>query len=108
MKEPPQQYVQRIPGYVGDQDPLTIQAQTATTLERLIAGASPSQLRRRPAPGKWAVAEILAHLADVEIVIAARIQAILVAPGTPIQPMDQDALAAAAHYDQRGPRNAVA
>ena len=108
MKETPQQYVQRILGHVGDQDPLAIQAQTATNLERLIAGASPSQLRRRPAPGKWSVAEILAHLADVEIVIGARIQAILVAPGTPIQAMDQDALVAAGHYDQRDPRKSVA
>jgi hypothetical protein len=108
MKEAPQEYIQRMLTYVGGKDPLTIQAQTATELERLIAGVSPSRLCRRPAPGKWSVQEILAHLADVEIVTSWRIQAILVAPGTPIQAMDQDALVTAGHYDQRDPRKSLA
>jgi hypothetical protein len=107
MKETAQQYVQRVLGYVGARDPLTVQAQTPKELERLIEGVSPSRLRRRPAPGKWSVAEILAHLADVEIVTSWRIQAILVAPGTAIQAMDQDALVTAGHYDQRDPRKSV-
>jgi hypothetical protein len=107
MKETAQQYVQRVLGYVGAKDPLTVQAQTPKELERLIEGVSPSRLRRRPAPGKWSVAEILAHLADVEIVTSWRIQAILVAPGTAIQAMDQDALVTAGHYDQRDPRKSV-
>jgi hypothetical protein len=107
MKEAPQEFIQRILTYVNGKDPLTIQAQTAKELERLIDGASPSRLHRRPAPGKWSVVEILAHLADVEIVISWRIRAILGAPGTPIQAMDQDAWVTAGHYDKRDPRKAV-
>jgi hypothetical protein len=107
MKETPQAYIQRMLSYVGGRDPLDIQAQTPKELERLIAGASATRLRQRPAPGKWSVAEILAHLADVEIVVSWRIRAILGAPGTPMQAMDQDAWVTAGHYDKRDPRKSV-
>ena len=43
-----------------------------------------AKLRKRPAPGKWSVSEILAHLADAEIVGSFRMRLILGAPGTPI------------------------
>ena len=107
MKETPQEYVQRILTYVRGKDPLNIQAQTAKELERLIEGASASRLRKRPGPGKWSVAEILAHLADTEIVASWRIRAILAAPGTPIQAFDQDAWVTAGHYDKRDPSKSV-
>ncbi len=104
MKETPQEYVQRILGYLDGKDPLKVQMGTAKQLGRLIKGASPSALRQRPAPGKWSVAEILAHLADTEIVGSWRIRAILGAPGTALQPFDQDAWVASGHYDRRHPR----
>jgi hypothetical protein len=107
VKETPQEYVHRILGYVGRQDPLSIQRRTPKELERLIKGAAAARLRRRPAPGKWSVVEILAHLADTEIVASWRIRAILGAPGTPLQAFDQDAWVSAGHYDQRDPRKSV-
>ena len=85
MKETPQEYIRRILSYLGGQHPLDVQGQTADQLERLIERASASRLRTRPAPGKWSIAEIVAHLADSEIVISWRIRAILTAPGTAIQ-----------------------
>lgn len=107
MKETPQEYVQRILGYVGAQDPLRIQRRTAKTLEGLIKGTSASRLRKRPAPGKWSIAEILAHLADTEIVASWRIRSILGAPGTPLQAFDQDTWVTAGHYDRRDPRQSL-
>ncbi len=107
MKETPQEYVQRILGYVGAQDPLSIQRRTAKTLERLIQAASASRLRKRPAPGKWSTAEILAHLADTEIVASWRIRSILGSPGTPLQAFDQDTWVTAGHYDRRDPRKSL-
>src|SRR5258708_18573798 len=104
MQETPQEYVERILGYLDGKDPLKVQMGTAKQLGRLIKGASPSALRQRPAPGKWSVAEILAHLADTEIVGSWRIRAILGAPGTALQPFDQDAWVASGHYDRRHPR----
>ena len=107
MKETPQAYSNRILRYVGEQDPLEIQARTPKTLERMIKGASAARLHQRPAPGKWSIAEILAHFADVEIVVSWRIRAILGAPGTPMQAMDQDAWVIAGHYDKRDPRKSI-
>ena len=107
MKETPQAYSQRILSYLGEQDPLEIQARTPQNLERLVKGASAARLRQRPAPGKWSIAEILAHFADVEIVVSWRIRAILGAPGTPMQAMDQDAWVIAGHYDKRDPRKSI-
>ena len=108
MKETVQQYVQRIGGYIAGQEPLKVQAATPRKLERLVARASAAKLRKRPAPDKWSVTEILAHLADVEIVIGWRVRAILGAPGTPVQAYDQDAWAEAGYYAKRNPRESVA
>jgi len=103
MKETAQQYTERILGYVAGKDPLAVQAATAETLARLIAGASTTDLRRRPAPQKWSVSEILAHLADAEIVGAFRIRFILGSPGSPIVAYDEARWAATGHYDRRDP-----
>ena len=108
MQETPQEYTQRMLGNLNGQSPLKIQAATPNKLGRLIARASGVKLRKRPAPGKWSAAEIVAHLADCEIVTGWRIRQILGAPGTPIQPFDQDSWAAAGHYETRDARKSVA
>jgi hypothetical protein len=107
MKETPQEYIQRILGYLKGQDPLKIQAATAKRLRWLIKGVPASKLRRRPAPDRWSVVEILAHLADTEIVGAWRIRSILGAPGTPLQAYDQDKWAEAGHYTNRDARQCL-
>jgi hypothetical protein len=57
-----------------------------------------AQIRDRshtaPAPGKWSAAEIVAHLADCEIVFAFRLRQTLAEDGPTIQPFDQDKWAA--------------
>jgi hypothetical protein len=107
MNETPQQYSQRILGHAEGQEPLKAQSAAAKKLERLMKGVPASKLRKRPAPDKWSVGEILAHLADAEIVIAWRIRSILGAPGTPIQAYDQDAWAAVGNYAKRDPRKSI-
>src|ERR1022692_4088663 len=77
MKETPQEYIKRITSYVEGEQPLKVQAATPKKLARLIKGVSLSKLRKRPAPDKWSVVEILAHLADTEIVGGFRIRMIL-------------------------------
>lgn len=107
MQETAQEYIQRMLGNVAGQDPLKVEAATPKKLERLIKGVPAAKLRKRPAPGKWSVAEILAHLADSEIVRGWRLRQILGAPGTPIQAYDQDSWAAAGHYETRDPRKSL-
>jgi hypothetical protein len=107
MSETAQQYSQRILANIEGKDPLKAQSMAAKKLERLVKGVAASRLRKRPAPDKWSVGEILAHLADAEIVIGWRIRSILGAPGTPIQAYDQDAWAAAGNYAKRDPRKSL-
>ena len=52
-------------------------------------GLTPSQLRRRPARGKWSISEILGHLLDTEFVYGYRYRMALSEPGRPIQAYDQ-------------------
>ncbi len=108
MQETPQQYTQRILGHVAGEEPLKALSATPKKLERFLGKASTAKLRKRPAPDKWSVGEILAHLADAEIVLGWRVRSILGAPGTPIQAFDQDDWAKAGRYEQRNPRQSVA
>ena len=107
MSETPQQYTQRVLTYIDGQEPLKVQAATAKKLERLIKGVPTARLRKRPAPDKWSVSEILAHLADAEIVGGFRMRLILGAPGTAIVAFDQDAWVTSGHYEKRDPRKSV-
>jgi hypothetical protein len=107
MKETIEQYMQRISGYMEGKQPLAVQAATPKKLERLIKGVPPAKLRKRPAPDKWSVSEILAHLADAEIVGGFRMRLILGAPGTPIAAFDQDSWVTSGHYAKRDPRKSI-
>jgi hypothetical protein len=107
MKETPQQYTQRVVEYTEGKQPLAVQAATAKKLERLIKGVPTAKLRKRPAPDRWSVGEILAHLADAEIVGGFRMRLILGAPGTPVAAFDQDSWVTSGHYHKRDPRKSV-
>ena len=87
------------------QQPLKIQAASAKKLERLLKAVPTAKLRKRPAADKWSIAEILAHLADSEIVTGFRLRQILGTPGAPIPAYDQDAWAKACRYEKRDARN---
>jgi uncharacterized damage-inducible protein DinB len=107
ITETPQQYSQRILSNALGQDPIKVQSTTNKKLARLIKGIPVAKLRKRPAPGKWSIVEILAHLADVEIVLGWRMRSILGAPGTAIQAFDQDAWVVSGHYEKRNPRESI-
>lgn len=107
MKETTEQYVKRILGYVKGQNPIKIQKRTARNLEKLIRPLSKKRMKRRPAPGTWSIAEILAHLADVEIVASWRMRLILGNNGTPIQGFDQDVWAKTFDYSRLSPKQSL-
>lgn len=107
MNETPQQYTQRILGYVEGKEPLAVQAATARKIARLIDGVRTAELRKRPAPERWSVSEIIAHLADGEIVAAFRMRFILGSPGAPVIVYDQDKWVTSGHYDKRDPQKSV-
>ena len=104
MQETPQQYTQRMLSYSQGKNPVRLQQAAHRKLATLIKRLSKKQITRRPAPDKWSIAEILAHLADAELVIGYRLRLILASNGTAIQAFDQDAWAQTFNYSRRDPK----
>lgn len=63
---------------------------TPETLANFIEGIGPTRSTVPPAPGKWSAAEIVAHLADCELVFAFRLRQTLAEDNPTIQPFDQE------------------
>lgn len=68
----------------------TILAATPAEIGKLMLAVSPEKENTPPAPGKWSAAEIVAHLADCELVFAFRLRQTLAENAPMIQPFDQD------------------
>ena len=99
MGETPQQYTDRILSNLRDGDPWEVLASTPSRLRQLVAGQAEDVLALKPAPGRWSVREILAHLADVEVVVGWRLRSILASSGTPLQAFDQNRWADVFKYE---------
>jgi hypothetical protein len=104
MPETVQEYIKRLLSYGEGKDPLRLQQAMPGKVAALIRGKTGKQLSRRPAPDKWSIAEILAHLADAEVAIAWRIRQILANNAISIQAYDQDLWARTFDYAHRDPR----
>ena len=85
----PDAYRTEILGWLGDDDPATVQAATASRL-RAIVRAAGGHLRDRPEPAEWSVIECIGHLADSEVVASARMRWILAEDEPQIIGYDQD------------------
>ena len=107
MPETAEQYIGRILGYVEGQDAMKVQRSTAAKLKKSIQGLSAKQLKWRSEPAKWSIAEIIAHLADAEIVASWRMRSVIGENGITIQPFDQDAWASAFKYRDRDARRSL-
>jgi hypothetical protein len=103
MQETPQEYTQRVLGYLEGKKPLDIMAAAPRQVASLIKGVTKKKLGARPQPDKWSPTEILAHLADVELVQGYRIRQILGSSGAPIQGFDQDVWARYSDYATHDP-----
>ena len=98
VSETVDEYKARILGYQAGADPLVLQAKAPDVLAALVEDLSDDDFEHRPAPGKWSIREIVAHLADDELVGAYRMRLILSASGTAIQAFDQDVWARTGRY----------
>ena len=83
--------------FLDGKDPVPVLFGTALHLRRVLAPFSVEQVDLRPAPDKWSLREIIAHLADCELVFAFRLRQTLAPmphqPHAIIQPFDQEAWA---------------
>jgi uncharacterized damage-inducible protein DinB len=83
-------------------------ASTPDKVRREIAAMSPREIRTRPAPGKWSVVEILAHLEDVErIGFRGRIEAILGEEHPLLPSIDQEKRAIDRRYNHTNPKRTL-
>jgi uncharacterized damage-inducible protein DinB len=76
--------------FLGNQDPIPVITATVERIRGLIDALSPAQTDRNLAPGKWSIREIIAHLADCELVFAVRLRQTLAEAHHIIQPFDQN------------------
>jgi len=87
---------------------LDIAEKSPKEIAAAVSGLSDKALRYKPSPEKWCVLEILAHLADVEIIYAHRIRQMLADAKPVIAPIDQDAWARNLGYLESSPAELVA
>lgn len=107
MQETAEQYIHRILGYVEGQDAVKVQRATASKLKKLTQGLTSKQLKWRPEPAKWSIAEIIAHLADAEVVASWRMRSVIGENVITIQPFDQDAWASVFEYQKRDAKRSL-
>jgi len=101
------EYLQRLSLLTRGKDPLLVQADTAPTIVALIQTVPDARLKRRPSPATWSVIEIVAHLAEDELVTSWRYRQMLEHPGCTLSGFDQDQWAAWGRYQEWSPQEAV-
>src|SRR5262245_29272429 len=101
MNETAQEYIERILSNVHDANAWDVLTSTPGRLRGLIERREESDLARKPAPDRWSVREILAHLADAEVVIGWRLRSILASNGTTLQAYDQNRWAETFKYSDQ-------
>ncbi len=79
---------------LGDQDPIIVMATTPDRLRKALRGLTEAQLARRPLPEKWSVKEIVAHLADGEVILGSRYRFVAAQEKPALVGYDQDAFVA--------------
>lgn len=100
-------YKARILGYQAGADFLALQAAAPEKLAALVEGLTSAELTLRPAPDKWSIQELVAHLAEDELVGAYRLRMVLSSPGTALQAFDQDVWARTGRYSERDVRSSL-
>ena len=92
-------YQARILAHTVLADPIQMQREAAPTIAELVAGHSDERLRRRPKSNKWSVVEVLAHMAEDELVSAWRYRQMVESSGCELSAFDQDQWAQLGGYD---------
>jgi uncharacterized damage-inducible protein DinB len=86
----PQRYLDAI----GKRDPIESAAKAPKRFRHLVDGLSEKELEWRPAEGKWSIKQILAHMADGEVMIGSRLRLVAAMDRPTIVGYDQDAFVA--------------
>ena len=102
------EYDDRILAYTANADPLHMQHEAVAVITKLLAGHPDEVLRRRPQADKWSVVEIIAHLADDELVSTWRYRQMIEQRGCHLSGFDQDQWARLGAYSSWPVESALA
>jgi hypothetical protein len=102
-----ERYAARLRSYTEGKDPLAMQENAPELLAKLIEGVADEVLGVRPGPGKWSVVEILAHLADDEIVTSWRYRQMVENSGCALSGFDQNEWARMGKYASKDSRQCL-
>jgi DinB family protein len=102
------EYVARLRSLVQGKDAIAVQTETPVALARLIAAVAQEKLSRPPAPGKWSLAAIVAHLAEAEIALSWRYRQIAEKEGAALAGYDQNLWHRLGAYDSRDCQESLA
>lgn len=108
MSESFEQYIARILSYSEGKDPVKMLGMTPQKIALRLKRVSPKKLKQSPAPGKWSVLEIIAHLADTELALGYRLRKIAEEDGIILQGFDQDVWARNGAYKKADFKQALA
>lgn len=100
-------YVARMVAFTEGKDPIAMQREMPGILSGLIQGVAEKELRRPPAPGKWSISEIIAHLADSEVVSIWRYRQMIEYNDGPLAAYDQDEWARIGKYSAANPHESL-
>ncbi len=100
-------YQQQLLALLGDDDPVEVQEGTASAVRSLLNEAG-SDLHRRPAAGEWSVLELVGHLVDAEMVMAARYRWTVSQDAPPLLGYDQDQWVARLRHNEDQPDELLA
>ncbi|MEO5798816.1 MAG: DinB family protein [Gemmatimonadales bacterium] len=88
----PTPYVVETLALLGDQDPLTVLAETPDYILSKVEELDEAMFHIPEGPGKWSLAQVFAHLADAEIIFGWRMRMVLTTESPLLPGWDQEVL----------------
>ncbi len=96
-------YIRAVLDLLGTRDPLEVLWETPFILATVLEESSGPEISRPEAPGKWSVGQVLAHLADSELVWGYRLRRVLAEDRPVLHGYDQDLWADRLDYSTADP-----